>query len=153
MFAKITEGKNRAIARSLPLSAEDAVKVSFGAAVPKSAPKPVVAPRAAVLGIAEDEEEGKKKRELVPLDYSDDEDEKERKKKARAKPLSAGERERKAREIKDDVPTTKEALWKYKVSWAVLSEVRPRSLYPLFLAAARADGGRGVLERVPVRWQ
>ena len=120
MFAKITEGKNRA-----RLPTDENVKLSFGAVAPKvvlKAPAPV---RPAILGIAEDDEdEGKKKRELIPLDYSDDEDEKERK--ARAKPyrMTEREKERKAREIQENVPTLKEDLWTHRVHWSALTEVR-----------------------------
>lgn len=99
---------------------EPAVKLSFGATT-----KPVVkAPpptRATAFGSAEDEDEGKKKRELIPLNYSDDEDEKP---KVKGK-LSAVEREKKVREIGEKVPTTKEGLWSYSIKWSALTEVRP----------------------------
>lgn len=123
MFAKISEGKNRG-----GRPADESVKLSFGAVAPKVAPKPPAPVRPAVLGIAEDEEEGKKKRELIPLDYSDDEDEKERK--ARAKPyrMTEREKERKAREIKDDLPTSKEDLWTHRIPWSALTEVRTLSV-------------------------
>ncbi|KAM0754808.1 hypothetical protein T439DRAFT_377233 [Meredithblackwellia eburnea MCA 4105] len=118
MFAKISEGKNRGIARALP-SAEDGVKLSFGAA-PKVAPKAAPPPRPAVLGSAEDDEDGKKKRELIPLSYSDDED--EEKPRVGKLAMSASERERKIEEIESEVPQSKDALWSYQVAWGSLSE-------------------------------
>lgn len=147
MFAKITEGKNRAIARSLPAAGQDdAIKLSFGGAVaPKVAPKAPAPVRPAVLGIAEDEDEGKKKRELIPLSYSDDEDEKDSKSKAKPYRMTEREKERKARDIKDDIPEAKAALWVYRVEWSALTEVRQ----PLHLPAA--DPARGSESALPGR--
>lgn len=111
---------------------EPAVKLSFGATT-----KPVVkAPppaRATAFGSAEDEDEGKKKRELIPLNYSDDEDEKP---KVKGK-LSAGERVKKVKEIGEKVPTTKEGLFSYSIKWSALTEVRP--LVPCWYRFAVAE--------------
>ncbi|GAA5886101.1 hypothetical protein JCM5296_007089 [Sporobolomyces johnsonii] len=93
------------------------VKLSFGAgaAKPKQAEQPVKRP--AVLGMAEDDEEGRRKRELIPLSYSDDED--EAKPKAR---LSRREAEEKTREVEGRVPSDKVGLWGWKVRWKSLNE-------------------------------
>lgn len=91
------------------------VKLSF-----TTAPKPAAAeaPKARPTALAlEDEDEGaRKKRELIPLEYSDDEGEKPR--------LSRSEADRKAREIEGKVPTDKAGLWAWKVRWKRASEVR-----------------------------
>lgn len=68
---------------------------------------------------ADDEDDSKKKRELIPLSYSDDEDDKNDK--AR---LSKADQERKAREIVDKVPKDKDGLWSHKIKWSVVDEVR-----------------------------
>ncbi|GAA5930631.1 hypothetical protein JCM1841_006822 [Sporobolomyces salmonicolor] len=93
------------------------VKLSFGAAAakPKQAEPPVKRP--AVLGMAEDDEEGRRKRELIPLSYSDDED--GAKPKAR---LSRREAEEKTRELEGRVPSDKDGLWGWKVRWKSLNE-------------------------------
>ncbi|KAK4700504.1 RNA-binding protein 25, partial [Phenoliferia sp. Uapishka_3] len=130
MFAKITEGKNRAVPRLLP--ADEGVKLSFGAVTSKVAPKAQAPIRPTVLGIAEDEDEGKKKRELIKLDYSDDEEEKERKAKAKPYRMTEREKERKARDIKEDIPTSKEDLWSHRVAWSELTEeIIARKLKPM----------------------
>ncbi|GAA6003195.1 Snu71p [Rhodotorula paludigena] len=89
------------------------VKLSF-----TTAPKPAAAeaPKARPTALAlEDEDEGaRKKRELIPLEYSDDEGEKPR--------LSRSEADRKAREIEGKVPTDKAGLWAWKVRWKRASE-------------------------------
>ncbi|KAI5481570.1 hypothetical protein MNV49_002796 [Pseudohyphozyma bogoriensis] len=103
-----------AIARAGP---DEAVKLSFGGGAPKPAAKPVVAPRPAVLGTADDEDEGKKKRALIPLTYDD-----EIEPVVPGQRLSQAEKERKAREIFERIPSAKESLWTYKMAWGSLSE-------------------------------
>lgn len=131
MFAKITEGKLRANIGGLPNTGEDesAVKLSFGAVVPKSTVIPV---RAAVLGAGDEEDEGKKRRELIPLDYSDDEEEKEKKRRSNVSTskLSAAEQAKKKVEILHSIPTSKDAIYSFRIDWSLLSEVR---LYFLFI--------------------
>lgn len=125
MFARITESKNRAnIGALLPRAGADdepAVKLSFGNVAPKAVTKPAAPIRSAVLGSTEDDEDGKKKRELIPLSYSDDEDDKPTKPSHR---LTGAERERKSREIYERIPSAKESLWIHKMPWSALSEVR-----------------------------
>jgi len=87
-----------------------------------------------VLGMGEDEEEGRRKRELIPLNYSDDEDDsKDEKPKVVEKKeegtksggrLSSREKEKQIREIEDSVPREKDDLFGWKVKWSNLSEVR-----------------------------
>lgn len=126
MFAKITEGKLRANIGGLPSNTgedESSIKLSFGAVVPKSTVIPV---RVAVLGAGDEEDEGKKRRELIPLDYSDDEEEKERKGRLKVpvSRLSSSEQEKKKVEILHSIPTTKEAICSFEIEWSLLSEVR-----------------------------
>ncbi|KAM0788418.1 hypothetical protein ACM66B_001555 [Microbotryomycetes sp. NB124-2] len=96
---------------------EPVVKLSFGA-VAKPAPKAVALPRPAVLMSGDDEDEGKRKRELIPLSYSDDEEDL----KEQTAKMSRSERDRKAREIVDKVPKSKDGLWSYKMRWNVVDE-------------------------------
>ncbi|KAK4051818.1 hypothetical protein OIV83_002523 [Microbotryomycetes sp. JL201] len=96
---------------------EPVVKLSFGS-VAKPAPKPAAPARPAVLMSGDDEEEGKRKRELIPLSYSDDEEDI----KEQVANMSRSERDRKAREIVDRVPRSKDALWDYKIRWNVVNE-------------------------------
>ena len=124
MFAKITESKEKANAGALPSAgAEDepVVKLSFGAAATKVVTKTVAPVRSAVLGAGEDEDEGTKRRELIPLSYSDDEDDQPK----TSYRMSEREQEKKAKEILERVPGEKEALWGFKMPWSSLSEVRP----------------------------
>lgn len=123
LLAAMNEGKLKTATGDEP-----AVKLSFGAASKPvvKAPAPV---RAAAFGSADDDDEGKKKRALIPLSYSDDEDTT----KPAKSTLSRGEQVRKAKEIEDGVPKTKEALWDYHLRWPLVTEVRPPSLFSLWL--------------------
>lgn len=91
-----------------------AVKVSFGAAVTKPVAKVAGAVRAPVMGLADEEDEVKQKRELIPLSYSDDEDE-GKKPKARS-----GVTEE---EVLVRVPEDKEGLWAWEIKWSALTQV------------------------------
>lgn len=117
-------------AQSQPGVTNTAVKLSFGtAAKPKTAePAPK---RTAVLSMGEEEEEGRRKRELIPLSYSDDEDESAKKgastgadkdtdKKTR---LTGREKEKRIMEIEDSIPREKDKLFGWDVKWASLNEV------------------------------
>lgn len=102
-----------------------------------------------MLGMGEDEEEGRRKRELIPLNYSDDEDDsKDEKPKVVEKKeegtksggrLSSREKEKQIREIEDSVPREKDGLFGWKVKWSSLNEVRliflssPLSLTPFVI--------------------
>lgn len=135
MFAKITESKEKANAGALPSAGaadEPAVKLSFGAAATKVVTKTVVPVRSAVLGVGEDEEEGTKRRELIPLSYSDDEDDKPK----ASYRMSQKEKEKKAKEILARVPVEKEVLWVFKMPWSSLSEVRPFLLFVALISPA-----------------
>ncbi|RIB11252.1 hypothetical protein C2G38_1978536 [Gigaspora rosea] len=63
----------------------------------------------------EDEEEldaKRKRRVLVPLEYSDDEDDEKR----------TEDRKRKIKDLVETIPTDKEGLWKWNVKWEELDE-------------------------------
>ncbi|GAA6061412.1 hypothetical protein JCM10212_004470 [Sporobolomyces blumeae] len=109
-----------------------AVKLSFGSVVATAKPKAseqVSKPkRTVVLGLGEDDdEEGRRKRELIPLSYSDDEGEgdasgKPAAKEMASKGMSSREKETKIRAIEDRVPRDKDALFGWKVKWDSLNE-------------------------------
>ncbi|GAA5898311.1 hypothetical protein JCM8208_006941 [Rhodotorula glutinis] len=96
-----------------------AVKLNFSAAAPKPSAAEAPKPRPTAVTLLEDDDESqRKKRALIPLEYSDDEDDE-----GTDRPrLSRGEAERKAGEIEARVPTDKEGLWAWKVRWKRLSE-------------------------------
>ncbi|KAK4058452.1 hypothetical protein OIO90_000611 [Microbotryomycetes sp. JL221] len=97
---------------------EPVVKLSFGA-VAKPAAKPTAPARATVfMSGDDDDDEGKSKRALVPLDYSDDEEDL----KEQTSRMSRSERDKKAREIIARVPDSKDLLWAYKVRWNNVDE-------------------------------
>ncbi|GAA5870360.1 hypothetical protein JCM3774_002709 [Rhodotorula dairenensis] len=91
------------------------VKLSFNAAAAKPAAQEAPKARPTALALEDEEETTTKKRELIPLEYSDDED-------APKPRMTRTEMERKAREIDDKVPTTREGLWAFKIRWKRLSE-------------------------------
>jgi len=94
-----------------------AVKLNFSAA-PKPSATEAPKPRPTAVTLLEDDDESqRKKRALIPLEYSDDEGEDRPR-------LSRGEAERKASEIEARVPSDREGLWAWKVRWKRLSEVR-----------------------------
>jgi len=124
-------------AESAPQSAEGeqsaGVKLSFGSTSAKPKATEPAPKRSAVLGMGEDEEEGRRKRELIPLNYSDDEDDtKDEKPKVVEKKdegskggrMSSREKEKQIREIEDRVPREKDGLFGWKVKWSNLNEVR-----------------------------
>lgn len=120
MFASLG-GKGKGLLHEGESGDGAAVKLSFGASAPKPLVKPAPTP-STVLGAADDEEDGKKRRKLIPLTYDDVVDE------APTKPghrLTAAERDRKSRDVLERIPVTKESLWAHKMLWADLSEVRP----------------------------
>jgi hypothetical protein len=125
MTAKSLEGGLR-----LANGGEDdaAVKLSFNPST--TATKPVAV--RGVMGVLQEEEESVKKRELIPLSYSDDEDDAGgRKKKESTRPnrrMTDRERERKTKDVTASVPSTKEGLWAFKMPWVELSDVRPFDL-------------------------
>lgn len=87
-------------------------------------------PRPAAFGAADEQEEtGKKKRELVRLTYSDDEggddDENER---GLTQEEKVERRKRKIKELVETIPTTKEGLWAYEIRWDRLTEVSQLSM-------------------------
>ncbi|GAA5852364.1 hypothetical protein JCM9279_001176 [Rhodotorula babjevae] len=93
-----------------------AVKLTFSAAAPKPSATEAPKPRPTAVTLLEDDDESqRKKRALIPLEYSDDEGEDRPR-------LSRGEAERKASEIEARVPSDKEGLWAWKVRWKRLSE-------------------------------
>jgi RNA-binding protein 25 len=81
----------------------------------KSKPKANAAAAAVFAGADEDDDTNKKKRELIPLNYSDDEEDVEKK---------LEKKKRKVKELVSAIPTEKEALWKYEIRWDELNEVR-----------------------------
>ena len=99
----------------------------------KSKPKPKAA--AAFAAADEDETSGTKKRELIPLNYSDDEDDEEKVEK----------KKRKVKELVSAIPTDKAGLWRYDVKWEQLNEVGelPRVIED---DADIRDAGRGSYE-------
>jgi RNA-binding protein 25 len=112
-------------------AAAGGVKLSFNAAAAKPAAQEVPKARPTALALEDEEETNTKKRELIPLEYSDDDDDEGAPPKPR---MTRTEMERKAREIEEKVPTSKEGLWALKIRWKRLSDVRPRHcffLYPL----------------------
>lgn len=121
MLAKMAEDKRL---HSLPTAStssgnpdEPAVKLSFGSTLPKPIPKVPAVKTSAFLGTGDEEEEGRKKRALIKLDYSDEEDDGSGKKQQR-------KREKKEREILDKIPESQAALWEYAIEWTALTEVR-----------------------------
>lgn len=159
MFAKITESKLRA--GGLPTlreggggeGEEAVVKLSFGKALAKNLPAVGVGRSAGgVLGIGEEEEEANKRRELIPLNYSDDEeeDEKEKDKLSRERKdnsrLSEREKERKRKEVREKVPGSVEGCWGVRIKWSGVNEVRPIFRFLLFLVLSVSLRGVG-LER------
>lgn len=103
-------------------AAAGGVKLSFNAAAAKPAAQEAPKARPTALALEDEEETNTKRRELIPLEYSDDDDEG-----APPKPrMTRTEMERKAREIEEKVPASKEGLWAFKIRWKRLSNVRPR---------------------------
>lgn len=135
-FAKMTAG-TAANTKRTGTPAEEAggpIKLSLAERAKKEQEvKPVeVAPRSrpAAFGAADDQEEtGKKKRELVRLTYSDDEgeveDENER---GLTQEEKVERRKRKIKELVDTIPTSKEGLWAYEIRWERMTEVRVLSI-------------------------
>ncbi|KPV76422.1 uncharacterized protein RHOBADRAFT_52433 [Rhodotorula graminis WP1] len=108
----VTAGEPGTGGSSTPL----AVKLNFSAAAPKPSAAEAPKPRPTAVTLLEDDDESqRKKRALIPLEYSDDEGEDRPR-------LSRGEAERKASEIEARVPADKEGLWAWKVRWKRLSE-------------------------------
>lgn len=106
---------------STPAAPAAGVKLSFNAAAAKPAAQEAPKARPTALALEDEEETNTKKRELIPLEYSDDDED------APPKPrMTRTEMERKAREIEEKVPTSKEGLWAFKIRWKRLSDVRPR---------------------------
>ena len=64
-------------------------------------------------GDDEDENANKKKRELIPLSYSDDEDDEK----------NIEKKKRKLKDLVSAIPTDKVGLWQYAVRWDKLDEV------------------------------
>lgn len=128
-------------------SDEPIVKLSFGSSVVKPIVKPPAPVRPSALGIADEEEEGKVKRELVKLDYSgldleqsdDDRRDRRRSRRSRSRSQDGGRRERsrerterpRGRDSREkerilaQVPTSQSGLYKFIIDWSLLSEVRP----------------------------
>lgn len=67
---------------------------------------------AVFAGADEDEDAGKKKRELIPLDYSDDEDSEKK----------AEKKKKKVKELVAAIPNDKESLWSYHIHWEKFNE-------------------------------
>lgn len=107
-------GEPDANGSSTPAPAPAAVKLNFSAA-PKPAAQEAPKARPTAVTLEDEDESTRKKRALIPLEYSDDDDERPR--------LSRGEAERKAREIEARVPNDKEGLWAWKVRWKRLNDV------------------------------
>ncbi|GAA6014482.1 hypothetical protein JCM8202_001551 [Rhodotorula sphaerocarpa] len=100
---------------STPAAAAAGVKLSFNAAAAKPAVQEAPKARPTALALEDEDENAAKKRELIPLEYSDEEDE--------AKPrLSRADAERKAREIEEKVPSTQEGLWAWSIRWKKLTD-------------------------------
>ena len=110
-------------------AAAGGVKLSFNAAAAKPAAQEAPKARPTALALEDEEETTTKKRELIPLEYSDDDEG------APPKPrMTRTEMERKAREIEEKVPTSKEGLWAFRIRWKRLSDVRfPLALGDFFL--------------------
>ncbi|GAA5948560.1 hypothetical protein JCM3765_004925 [Sporobolomyces pararoseus] len=150
--ADLFSGGDQAQSSDQPTSAP-AVKVSFGStAKPKTAePAPK---RPTVLGMGEEEEEGRRKRELIPLSYSDDEDEKP--KKDEKKRLTGREKEKRIMEIEDSIPREKEKLFGWDIKWSSLNEgIIKRRVSPFtnkciveYLGGEEAELLNAVLEHV-----
>lgn len=124
MFNKIAESKVKA--GGLPMMKEEdaGVKLSFGVTVvPKPVAKVGVASRRTLLG-AEEDEASKKKRALIPLNYSDEEGEDAAGKGKGKSKLTPAEREKKEKALMELVPTTRESVWSYPIEWSAVSEVR-----------------------------
>ncbi|GAA5823178.1 hypothetical protein JCM3770_005570 [Rhodotorula araucariae] len=98
---------------STPAAAAAGVKLNFSAA-PKAAAQEAPKARPTAVQLEDEDETVRKRRELIPLEYSDDEGERPR--------LSRGEAERKAREIEARVPSDRESLWAWKVRWKSLTD-------------------------------
>jgi hypothetical protein len=86
--------------------------------------------------MGEDEEEGRRKRELIPLSYSDDEDEKPKKEatatdkdKDKKPRLTGREKEKRIMEIEDSIPRDKEKLFGWDVKWSGLNDVRTHLVF------------------------
>jgi len=94
-----------------------AVKVSFGAAAAKPVAKAAPAVRAPVMGLADEEDDVKKKRELIPLSYSDDEDDDK-------KPQVSGRAKRES--VLAAVPDNQAGLWAFHIKWNALNKVSTR---------------------------
>ncbi|BGP38550.1 hypothetical protein JCM10450v2_002499 [Rhodotorula kratochvilovae] len=105
-------GSGAATGGSTPAAAAG-VKLNFSAA-PKPAAQDAPKARPTAVQLEDEDESLRKRRELIPLEYSDDEGERPR--------LSRGEAERKAREIEGRVPSDKEGLWAWKVRWKRLTD-------------------------------
>ncbi|KWU44249.1 hypothetical protein RHOSPDRAFT_34264 [Rhodotorula sp. JG-1b] len=98
-------------------AAAGGVKLSFNAAAAKPAAQEAPKARPTALALEDEEETTTKKRELIPLEYSDDDEG------APPKPrMTRTEMERKAREIEEKVPTSKEGLWAFRIRWKRLSD-------------------------------
>lgn len=117
---------------STPAAAAAGVKLSFNAAAAKPAVQEAPKARPTALALEDEDENAAKKRELIPLEYSDEEDD--------AKPrLSRAEAERKAREIEEKVPSTQEGLWAWSVRWKKLTDVSSFSRRIAEFENTRAD--------------
>ncbi|GAA5884409.1 hypothetical protein JCM6882_005238 [Rhodosporidiobolus microsporus] len=96
------------------------VKLSISAASkPATASDAPPRARPTAMALEDEEEEGRRKRALIPLSYSDEEGEKKVEEKPR---LSREEVHRKQREIEDGVPSGKDGLWGWSVRWDVLGQ-------------------------------
>ncbi|GAA5829467.1 hypothetical protein JCM11251_005061 [Rhodosporidiobolus azoricus] len=108
-----------------PAPPPGSVKLSISAAS-KPATSADTAPRArpTAMALEDEEEQGRRKRELIPLSYSDEEGEggKTAGEKEEPKRMSREEVHRKQREIEDQVPSSKDALWGWQVRWDVLGQ-------------------------------
>ncbi|GAA6011306.1 hypothetical protein JCM10207_008293 [Rhodosporidiobolus poonsookiae] len=95
------------------------VKLSITAASkPATSDAPKARPTA--MALEDEEEEGRRKRALIPLSYSDDED--EGKKKKDAERPSREELHRRATEVEKGVPSDKDGLWGWKVRWDAMGQ-------------------------------
>lgn len=93
---------------------------------------------------AEDEAAGKKKRELIPLNYSDDEDDEDKIEKKR----------KKVKELVSAIPTDKAGLWRYDVKWEELNEVshsQSSSRWDRKLTRKPIDAAHGPGKDSPIR--
>jgi len=121
MFAQMSDGNKRKAGGQIEESAP--IKLSLAERERRKAEaKPTELPKPAAFGLADDYEDlGKRKRELIPLTYSDDEGEDEEEK-GMSDQQKVERRVKKMKELAGTIPSKKEDLWAYEIRWDKITE-------------------------------